>query len=72
MTRLINGTEITSRNNKKLLDVLIDNKISFDVHIKSLCKKAAQKLSALASVRSYLTLDQNLLMINSVKKSQFS
>ena len=60
----LNGTEITSDNNEKLLGVLIDKKLSFDVHIKSLCIKAGQKLSTLARVSSYLTLDQKLLLIS--------
>ena len=55
----LNGTEITSSNNEKLLAVLTDKKLSFDVHIKSLCKKAGQKLSALSRISSYLTLDQS-------------
>ena len=45
-------TEITSSNNEKLLSVLTDKKISFDVHIKSLFKKAGQKLSALTKLNS--------------------
>ena len=60
----LNGTEITSINNEKLFGVLIDKK-SFDIHIKSVCKKVGQKPSAL---NSYLTLDLKLLLINSVKK----
>ena len=36
----LNGTEITSSNNKKLVGVLIDKKVSFDVHRKFICKKA--------------------------------
>ena len=53
----LNGTEITSRNNKKFLGVCIDKKLSFDVHIKFLCKKEGQNLSALARISSYFTLD---------------
>ena len=48
----LNGTEITSSNNETLLLVLIDTKLSFGVHIKSLCKKARRKLSALAKISS--------------------
>ena len=68
----LNGTEITNRNNEKLLGVVNGKKTRLYVHIKSLYKKAAQKLSALAKVSSHLTSDQKLQLINSVIKSQFS
>ena len=50
----------------------MDSKLNFDSHITSLCKKAGQKLSALASINNYLIQDQKLLLLNSVVKSQFS
>ena len=68
----LNGTGITNRNNEKLLGVVNGKKTRLYVHIKSLYKKAAQKLSALAKVSSHLTSDQKLQLINSVIKSQFS
>ena len=68
----LNATEIPSSNNRKLLCVHIDKKLIFDVHTKSLYMKAVQKLSALARINRYLTLDQTLLLINSVIKSQLS
>ena len=60
----LNGTEITSNNNKKLIGVLIDKKINFDIQTNSLWKKRGQKLSALARVRSYLTLVLKFLLVN--------
>ena len=52
----LNATQITSNNNDKHLDVQnkSEKKLRFDVHIKSLRKKAGQKLSALAKISSYL------------------
>lgn len=35
---------------EKLLGVKIDNKLNFNGHVKSLCKKACNKLRALARV----------------------
>ena len=52
-----NGTKITSSNNKQLLGVRIDKKLSCDIHLKSLCKKEGQNLSALARINTYLTLE---------------
>ena len=51
---------------------LLENKLNFDSHITSLCKKAGQKLSAVARINHYLTQDQKLLLLNSVVKSQFN
>ena len=38
---------------KKLLGIKINNKLTFDEHISGLCKKAANKLKALARIPSY-------------------
>ena len=52
--------------------MLLDSKLNFDSHITFLCKKARQKLSALARKNHYPTADQKLLLLNSLVKSQFS
>ena len=57
---------------KNLLGILTDRYLSFDNHIKSLCRKAGQKLNALARISNYVTHDQKRLFLNSVIKSQFS
>ena len=69
---ILNNNEIASSNVETLLGILLDSKLNFDSHITSLCKKAGQKLSALARINHYLTQDQKLLLLNSVVKSQFS
>ena len=46
--------------------------MNFDSHIVAFCKKAGQKLSALARINHYLTQDQELLLLKSVVKFQFS
>ena len=40
---------------EKLLDVKIDYKLTFDNHMANLCKKANNKLRALARATSYMT-----------------
>ena len=44
----INESEIESSEKEKLLGISIDAALSFEHHITSLCKKASQKLHALA------------------------
>ena len=68
----LNNNEISSSDEEKLLGILLDSKLNFDSHITSLCKKAGQKLSALARINHYLSQHQKLLLLNSVGKSQFS
>ena len=35
---VLNGVELETSNEEKLLGVIIDNNLSFDVHIKSKCR----------------------------------
>ena len=66
----LNGTKLASY--EKLLGILIDRDLSFDKHIKSLCRKADHKLNALARISNYLTHDQKRVLLNSIIKSHFS
>ena len=69
---ILNNNKIASSNEEKLLGILSDNKLNFDSHITSLCKKAGQNLGALSRINHYLTQDKKLLLLKSVVKSQFS
>ena len=69
---ILNNNEVASSNEEKLLSILLNSKLNFDFHITSLCKRADQKVSALAKINHYLTQDQKLLLLNSVVKYQFS
>ena len=55
-----------------ILGITIDNKLTFDSHIKSICRKAGQKLSALSRVSPYLKTNKKELLFKSMVKSQFS
>ena len=68
----MNNNEIASSNEEKLLGILLDNKLNFDSHIASLSIKSGGKLGAIARINHYLIQNQNLLLLNSVVKSQFS
>ena len=46
----IDNTSIRSSSSKKLLGVLIDNKITFNNHVSKLCKEASNKLHVLARI----------------------
>ena len=67
----VDGHEIINSPHKKLLGVSIDRKLSFDVHISSLCTKASQKLHALARVARYMNMDQRRNIMKAFITSQF-
>ena len=46
----VNSAQKWKSHSEKLLGVIIDNKLSFEGHIETLCSKAKSKLSALFSV----------------------
>ena len=46
----LSNNEIASSNEKKLLGIVLESKLNFDSHITSVCKKAGEKLSALARI----------------------
>ena len=47
------------------------NKFDFDEHVTSLCRKASQKLNALARVAYYMNLAQGMFIMNAFIFSQF-
>jgi len=63
---------ISSSKHEKLLGVTIDSKLSFEEHINNLCKKASQKVNALARLASLMSFDQRKLILNSFITTHFS
>ena len=55
MCTKIGSYNIESEQQKKLLEFLNDNKLTFDKHINNLCAKASQKLNALCRVSSFMS-----------------
>ena len=49
----INHIQIKNNISEKLLGVTIDSDLKFDIHVNNLCKKATQKLNALAPISGY-------------------
>ena len=66
------GETINSTEMVKLLGINIDNKLTFEQHVDSLCNKASQKLNALAGLAHYMSFEQRKLIMNSFITSQFS
>ena len=66
--------DITIKNasEEKILGITINNKLNFKSHLKNICKKANQKLNALARITKLTSSLQRKTLLNSFIKSQFS
>ena len=68
----INELEIESSKKEKLLGISIDIRLSFEHHITSLCKKASQKLHALARIAHYMDFEKRRSLMKAFVISQFN
>ena len=68
----IGATTITESVEEKLLGVTLDKKLDFKNHVNTLCKKAGQKLHALARISNYVDVEKLRVMMNAFVVSQFS
>ena len=62
---------IKNSKSENLLGITIDTKLTFNEHINNLCKKANQKLHALARVSSFMCQDKVRLIMKAFITSQF-
>ena len=68
----ISEFEIESTKKEKLLGISIDITLSFEHHITSLCKKASQKLHALARIAHYMDFEKRRSLMKAFVISQFN
>ena len=59
-----NNLIIKSSKEVEISGIKIDNNLNFNNHIKSICRKAGQKLSALLRISSNLNMKQKNYYIN--------
>ena len=71
---ILNISNIKTRESQKviLLDLTMDNCLTFKDHIDTLCRNASYKLHALRRIRKYLTPDKAKVLYNAFINSQFS
>ena len=69
-----NFGNISLKNSDKevILGLTIDNKLSFDNHVKKICRKASQKTCALSRILNYLESNQKKILFKGMIRSQFS
>ena len=54
-----------------LLGIKIDRKLTFEEHVTTLCRKAAQKLHALSRISNFMSYNQRRIIMKSFINSQF-
>ena len=68
---ILDGNLIKRSSSEKLLGIKIDSSLSFYEHVEDICKKASQKLSALARISQYLNESKRRILFKSFISSQF-
>ena len=63
---------IGNRQCEKLLGVKIDVNLNFNEHISDLCKKASRKISALARIAPFMSIEKRKVVTNWFLTTQFS
>ena len=70
-TLVIDGSSIETNIKEELLGITIDKGLIFDDHANSLCKKACQKLNALARLVPYMKVEKRKIIMKAFVESQF-
>ena len=68
----INNQTINSENCVKLLGIEIDNTLSFNKHISTLCKKTNNQLNAIGRIQKYMGFKEKEVLLNSFVLSNFN
>ena len=63
---------IWESQSEKLLGMTVDKNLNFDLHLRLLCKKVSQKVSALARIVSILPFQKRHIILKTFIESQFS
>ena len=68
----INDQKINPENCVKLHGIEIDNKLCFEQHISTLCKKASNQLNAIGKIKKYMGFKEKEILLNSFVYSNFN
>ena len=67
----IDNCYIEFEKEQVLLGITIDSDLTFENHINNICKRASQKLNALARVTLYMNIQKRRIIMKSFETSQF-
>ena len=68
----INNAEIKSKESVTILGIEIDNKLNFEKHVSTICKKANNQLNAIRRIGADLGQKEKEILINSFVYSNFT
>jgi hypothetical protein len=68
----VGNERIWESQSEKLLGMMVDKNLFFDTHLKILCKKVNQKISALARIAGILSFQKRHILLKTFIESQFS
>ena len=68
----INDLTINSENSVKLLGIEIDNRLSFEKHVSTLCNKASNQLNAIGRIQKFMGFKEKEVLLNSFVYSDFN
>ena len=68
----IDDNQVTSKKPVKLLGINIDNRLSLDEHVSSLCKKASNQLNAISRLYRNLGFKEKGVLINILVYANFN
>ena len=71
-TATTDNSYIESEDEQVLLGITIDSNLTFENHIRNICKKASQKLNALARMAPYMNIQKRRTIMKSFVTSQCS
>ena len=64
---------LSASASETVLGIIIDEKLTFNEHIKKLCKRTGQKIkNVLERLANFMTFEQKKILFNSFVKSQFN
>ena len=67
----IDNEVIKNSNNKKLLGINLNNRISFDTHVANICNRVSKKLHALARVSQFMNIYKRRITMKAFLASEF-
>ena len=68
----IGDETIISETTVKLLGITIDNKLSFQEHVRKMCRKVSQKIHALGRISKYVNRDKLKIIMKTFIENEFN
>ena len=66
-----NHLKLQIKLQENLLGTMIDNRLTFETHMESICKEAGQKLHALARIANYMDISKKCSTMKALILSQY-